>query len=266
MKYEPKSYWERVHGRNDLSAVGQVGLSAGLNAHLHEIQRRNALRFLNRHGVQPRDVYEAGAGRGDWFPVWRAIGAQRIVAADLSDTAVRRLSNLADEAHQLDLGAPGSEPEAQYDLVAAMYVLLHIVDDDRFRTALRYLANLVKPGGYLLLAEPILLTDRAWIRQQGAESVARRLEAYSMREMELVNVRAATALAGIPIEGSRLPRALWSVMWHGLAMADRSGPTRAMAGRFLRAADPLLCRAGCAPTSKLALFKRSRQPIVELTP
>lgn len=257
MTYDPRSYWERLHARDDLSAVGHVGLSPELNGVLYEAQRRNAVHFLRIHGVTAAHVYEAGAGRGDWFSAWRAVGAQRIVAGDLSSTAVARLSRLADEAHQIDISAPLGDPVARYDFVAAMYVLLHVVDEGRFRAATEYLAGLVKPGGHLLLAEPILLNALPQAKAPGAESVARRLEAYALPGMELLAIGAATVLAGNPIERSRLPRAAWAVMWRGLTAADRWRPTRRAVGWIIRRLDPVLCQAGFAPSSKLALFRRA---------
>lgn len=248
--YDANDYWEDQHRRETISGVGQSGYGERVNRALYRAWQSTALSFLKRRGVTPTTVFEAGAGRGDWFGTWRAVGATRIVAADLSATAAVRLSALADEAHHLDLAAPDSTRAlGQYDLVAAMFVLLHITDDDAFGAALRNLAMAVGPGGWLLLADPILISN-ARRQQQTSHSVSRPIEQYAPPGLHLVAVEPATVICSNPVDAAGWRWHLYHLAWGATA---RIPGAAAIASRI----DPWLSRRlRPGPSAKLALFRR----------
>jgi 2-polyprenyl-3-methyl-5-hydroxy-6-metoxy-1,4-benzoquinol methylase len=250
--YDPREYWERQHARDSIAGVGQSAYDERVNLTLYRAWRQTADRFLRRQGVNLRTVLDVGAGRGDWFPVWRGRGAERIVAADLSERAVGRLSQLADEAHQLDVGEPRATARlGEFDFVAAMWVLLHITDDARFLTALANLAAAVRPGGHLLIADPILQM-RIVPPRQSPHARARPLTAYAAAEMRLISIEPATIICSNPIDASgwrlRLYRRLWGITTGVTGAAELSSRI-----------DPLLTRLiRPGPSAKLALFQRAR--------
>lgn len=254
MTHDPQSYWDDLHRRDDLSSVGQSGYSADWNAWLYRAWLRTGLTFLERHQVAARTVCDVGAGKGSWFPVWRSIGAKHITATDLSAGAVRGLD--ADAAHQLDVSdVVDLTALGTFDLVAAMYVLLHITDDVRFRQAMRNLATLVAPGGHLLLAEPILLRRTSRPARPGADSRARPLTQYALPDLTLLAVEAATVIAGDPLESEgwrgHLARARWGVT------ARVGSRLPGMIGPIIARLDPwLTTHSASMPGAKLALFRR----------
>lgn len=250
--YDPRDYWERRHACDSIAGVGHYAYDERVNLALYRAWRQTVDRFLRRQGVTARTVLDVGAGRGDWFPVWRGRGAERIVAADLSERAVARLSQLADEAHELDIGEPlATAPLGRFDFVAAMWVLLHITDEARFRTALANLAAAVRPGGYLLIADPILQT-RTVSPRQSPHARARPLTAYTAAEVRLVSIAPATILCSNPIDASGWRLGLYRRLW---------GITTGVAGaaELSSRVDPVLTRLlRPGPSAKLALFQRVR--------
>lgn len=248
--YDPNDYWEHQHRRDMLSGVGQSGYSERVNRALYRAWRATALSFLKRHGVRPASVLEAGAGRGDWFGTWRAIGGTRIVAADISASAATRLSTLADEAHQLDLASPGSTRAlGQYDLVAAMFVLLHITDDVAFAVAMRNLAMAVRPGGWLLLADPILVSNPLR-QQQTSHSVSRPIHMYDPPGLRRVALEPATVLCSNPVDAAGWQWHLYHLAWGATARVPG-------AASIASKVDPWLSRRiRPGPSTKLALFRR----------
>jgi SAM-dependent methyltransferase len=253
--YIPQEYWDSLHGRNDLSAVGQSGLPAHFNAWLYRNGARNLDGFLARSLIgRPASVYDVGAGTGYWVAYWIRRGA-RVAGSDLVETAVSRLSErLVGDFTVLDISARA--PSGQYELVSCMNVLLHITDDAAFERALTHLATAVAPGGWLLIADPI--ADREWA---GTTSRARRLERYEVplaaAGLKLRAVAGTTVIGANPIERSARLHPIWRAWWGGASgIARRSRTLSDLLGRLIYAVDPMLLKLGLAPSGKFALFER----------
>ncbi|HEY2595123.1 MAG TPA: class I SAM-dependent methyltransferase, partial [Chloroflexota bacterium] len=163
MPYTPSQYWSNLHDRHDLSAVGQSGLPSGMNRELYRIWVRNLKRFLHRNGVDRigANAFEVGAGTGQWFELWRELGAQRIDGCDLVPAAANALNERYGDRGRFEAADLGTDSLSfgTYDFVACMDVLLHLTDDAKFDHALATIAKLVAPRGRLLLKEPILYRE-----------------------------------------------------------------------------------------------------------
>lgn len=243
--YDPLSYWSDMHRRADLSSVGQSAYSAAWNGWLYRAWQTTGRRFLERQGVSARSVCEVGAGIGAWFPVWRSLGAEHITAIDLVDLDVP-----GDRVLQLDIGEPHDDI-GTFDAVAAMYILLHITDDARFQVALNNLVQLVAPGGWLIIADPMRLSV-SLSQPPVNESVVRPLEAYRFPGLRLEALTAATIIAGDPVERrSFVARAAFG-------LASRVGSRLpGILGPAIAALDPwLVAHTDWMPSAKLALYRR----------
>ncbi|MDQ3128604.1 MAG: class I SAM-dependent methyltransferase [Chloroflexota bacterium] len=274
MPYSASDYWTDLHRRDDISAVGQSALPPAINRWLYRILARNLRAFLGRTGLvaaPPARMFDAGSGTGEWLPFWRELGIARIDGCDFVPAAVDRLNTRHGSTGTFsvaELGRPdGSDlPTGErYPLVTVMNVLLHITDDERFAAAIGQIAELVEPGGLLLLVEPILL-DPTFARpfDPAMTSRARSLDDYARpcraAGLEQVVVAAATVLANNPIEaGSERAYLRYLRAWRWLARRTKRSPASARwIGPLLMTADGIAMRTGAAPTSKLALFRRPR--------
>lgn len=270
MPYDPDAYWRGLHERADLSAVGQAALPVELNEWLYRALAGNVARFARRHGLHrppPDRAFDVGAGTGYWVAFWHQRGVWRVDGCDLVPAAVDRLNERfgprGDRFVVADIVDGTALPSEPYPLVSVMNVLLHVTDDAAFERAVANVARLVAPGGHLLLAEPIL-RDASFARPATAEqhSRARPLAAYrdplAAAGLELVDLRAAVALANNPIEATS-PQAYtrYAGWWRWVAaQAKRSRRRAKLLGPVVLAADRVAMAAGIAPSSKLALFRR----------
>jgi len=267
--YEPATYWERLHHRGDLSTVGQSGMSPELNAWLYRALEANLRRFVHRHSIDhplPPAAFDVGTGIGYWVRFWRSMGIDRVDGCDLVPAAVAAASEAASEVGAeghfvvADLAVPGVLEGRVYGLVSCFNVLLHLVDDEAFAVALRNVAGLVEDGGYLVLAEPILL-DASFERPRdpARASRARPLGAYRdglvAAGLELVALEPAAVLANNPIE-ARSMRMLgnYERWWRFVKRRDRARSR--WIGPLVAGLDRLAIRTGQAPTTKFALFRR----------
>ena len=276
MPYEAADYWRDLHQRDDTSAVGQSGLPAAFNAWLYRILARNLARLLRRHGVldpPPARMFEVGSGRGDWIGFWRQRGVARIDGGDLVARAVERLNERFGSTGTFVVAEFGAEappvtPEPAYPLVTVFNVLLHITDDERFTRALTQVAELVEPGGRLVLVEPILF-DATFAKpfDAKASSRARPLDVYeaplSAAGLERVSVGAAMVLANNPIEaGSPAAFRRYRTTWNRIAGRVRRKPgSSRWLGPLLLVGDRVAMATGAAPSSKLAVYRRPNHAV-----
>jgi len=267
MPYTPSHYWSRLHDRRDLSAVGQSGLPTAMNEQLYRILARNLREFLRKSHVERigPGAFEVGAGSGYWFGLWHSLGAERIDGCDLVPAAVDDLASrfgARGTFRVADVGVDDLGP-GQYDFVACMNVLLHITDDVRFDHALATIAKIVRPGGRLLLTEPMLFHERfARPYDPDASSRARPLVRYvkplETQGLRLEALAGATAIGNNPIEG-RWPWLyfFWRGVWMAASMPVRIHRASApLVGGALYTFDPVLLALHAAPSSKFALFIR----------
>ena len=272
MEYDPRTYWSTLHRRGDLSAVGQAALPAEFNAWLYRAMTGSVRRFVRRHRLDrppPASVFDVGVGIGYWVGFWRSLGVTDVSGCDLVPEAVERVATEA----ALE-GMPGSFVVADiaegiaiadrtFPLVSCFNVLLHVTDDAAFARALANVAGLVEPGGALLLVEPILLDESFELppdprRHSRARHLRRYRAPLEAAGLRLADVRAATVLAGNPME-ARSARAanLHQAWWRWLVRTAKSDPANARwLGPIVLTLDRLALASGAAPSTKIALFRR----------
>jgi 2-polyprenyl-3-methyl-5-hydroxy-6-metoxy-1,4-benzoquinol methylase len=272
--YHNRDYWTRRHSgnRDSLAAVGYCGLGHGFNSFAYGLRKRAVMRILQRNPDLARpSILEAAVGLGSYGPVWSRLGAIRWLGIDICEEAVERCRYLyrdADFAVE-DLARPQWSSELihddEFDLVTAIDILYHLVDEESFETALRKLASSVKRGGWLLVSDVFVADDR-----QIASHVKRRSLATYERvladRLTLFDREPVFSILGDPVPGSpaRLTDHLLLSAWRLLAKTIVVTPQEArdaVGAAIVMMAwplDALLRRLGFSSgvNLELALFRR----------
>jgi SAM-dependent methyltransferase len=268
--YAPQAYWdELLETRLDERGVGYPGLALALNRAMYDAERDQLARLLDDRDISigpSSRVLDIGAGSGIWIEFWERRGAGAITGVDLTEAAVDGLRRRfpRHEFAQVDIGQAHGALAGPFDVISAMSVLLHITDEQRWRSALQTIAGLLAPGGHAVLIEP-LVVHRWWGPPFGPEanSKARPLEdwraALADAGLELVELRPATVLLGNVVD-TRRRWAFQALSWYwralGLGIGPRERPGR-VAAVVLSAIDrPLRRRLPAGPTAKLLLLRR----------
>lgn len=154
---ESRDYWEDRLGRHpDLTGTGHRAFDARYNAWIYRALRDALDDALAAHRVEVagRSILDVGSGTGYWLGVLQALRPDRLAAVELTSAAARRLVERYPHAEvfQADISEALPALSGPYDLVTAISVLFHVVDDRAFERAVRNLAACVASGGWLVIS------------------------------------------------------------------------------------------------------------------
>lgn len=187
-------------------------------------------------------VLDVGSGTGFYVDQWHRLGVPKVAGTDLREGTVRELEQRfpGDEFVQVDLCKPlpayatrlsagrsvGSEarvPVPGFDAVSAMDVLSRIVDGVQYDQALRNIASLLKPGGWLLWSDFFLRQMERTSRHLGRplrESEA----AVRAAGFDIVDRRPMFVVMNYPADAkSTLARWGWKVLVAPAALVEPLG-------------------------------------------
>ena len=211
----PRAYWEqRLGGDYSLGGVGYEGLGEGFNRWGYRARRRVFRRVMRPLVAPGARVLDVGSGTGFYLDRWRELGADSIVACDITDVAVSRLAQRHPgvEVARFDAGdeeAPWA-PES-FDAISAMDVLFHIVDDGRFARALRTLGRLLRPGGVLAFSDLFVHSDPWRAPHQAIRSLEEIGAGVAAAGLQVELRRPMLVLLNAPVDtDSGLLRATWT--------------------------------------------------------
>ncbi|MEJ2502386.1 MAG: class I SAM-dependent methyltransferase [Gemmatimonadota bacterium] len=161
--FRPRTYWEdRLGAEYSLAGVGHTGLGRCYNGWMYRLRRRVFARLLRDLEVDAAGarVLDVGSGTGFYVQLWQAAGVARIEGIDVTATAVERLRGRFPEAtfHRGDIGATEEIEglDGRFDIVSAMDVLFHIVDDEAFERAIARIQRCLREGGWLIFSDNFL--------------------------------------------------------------------------------------------------------------
>lgn len=173
VEFDPHHYWSNlVSGDLTLDRVGNVGCGIAFNEWIYR-QKGEALHRALRDAnisLAGTSIFEAAFGVGYYLSRWRSHGVGQVTGVDLSADAVEqaRMEYPDFDLQCQDLAelAPSPTP---FDVVFAIDVLYHIIDDVQWDRAVRNLARRVRAGGALVF------TDQFWaVRTHRSAHVRRR--------------------------------------------------------------------------------------------
>jgi SAM-dependent methyltransferase len=273
--YENAGYWESLHAErsDEFSAVGYPELGEGFNRATYELRLQALQRLLKRCGAsQMTSLLEGGVGIGAYAPVWGKLQVQRWVGLDISSTAIEKMSKKFPEGefHKADL-CEGAEidaalGDAQFDLVTAIDILYHIIDDGSFLNALSNLASRVRPTGHFVASDIFCQNECMPARHVKRRSVTTYQSILKPRGFGLIAREQVFAVIGY--SEIRLPGVrdkLLSAGWRATAKIVRTCPAGARnlvgtaAVHALKPWDAVLRGMGLGRGSnlELAIFQRT---------
>lgn len=178
------SYWTGLVAGESLDEVGHPDMGRSFNEWAYKLRYRAIVKSVA--AVRPWStvtrLYEGAIGTGYYLSRWKSLGVDHVAGVDLSPRAVasaqRRFPDddlTVGSLDALDKDPGWSYRKGRYQVVTAIDVLYHILDDASAGRAVQLLADLVAPGGVLVVTEK---HDGLLARERVSEFVARRPESW----------------------------------------------------------------------------------------
>jgi SAM-dependent methyltransferase len=275
--FDPLAYWERrLREHTDIVGVGFIGrtpefvtLQYRQRAHQTEV----ALRRVGLATLSDRSVLDVGAGIGLWLAFWHRHHVQRVVGLDFTRASVERLRRDFSQDHvvQADVSAQpfslasGERFDERFNIISVFDVLLHIVDDARFRAAIANLADLCQPGGWLITIDPLIAGyGYVPVRQEAIHVMVRSLDEYRKvldeNGFDVAAVVPATVLLNDPLEArNRLVYRALLAWWRASHTWEHLGPLARVVGALALGLDRVACRFANgerSPAEKLVVARK----------
>jgi len=155
--FDREAFWAERYRVIDITKSGHIDLPVAYNRWLYRRKVECLFRDLRKAGFDPKgaSVLEIATGTGVYVEAWKRAGVSRLFGIDISQAATDALRSRFPEYefHKRDLGEPGLAglTGKGFDLVTAVDMVYHIVEDERFPVALANMAETVKPGGLLAI-------------------------------------------------------------------------------------------------------------------
>jgi SAM-dependent methyltransferase len=159
--YDAKRFFESWHRASGGTLADADTIAPGRSAlasRYHYNAVENAIiEYLASHPGRPiRSVLDIGSGAGHWIGFYRdVVGAETVVGVEISNGAVAELERAFGgevEVVQADVASPAFSLGREFDLVSAIGVMFHIVEDEAWEQALANLARHLAPDGALVVS------------------------------------------------------------------------------------------------------------------
>lgn len=256
-----RELWERRLADDfTLSGVGYQALGPAFNTWMYRVRRHVFRRSVRALGLRPEqaDVLDVGSGTGFYLDCWRELGVRSVSGCDLTEAAVDRLRRRYPDValHRVDIAGPlpAELAPGSYDAVSCMDVLFHITDDDAYQQAIRNLALLVRPGGWVLLTDNFLHGPAMRRPHQVSRPATETLGALEAAGLRVVRRTPAFVLMNTPIDAAPRWQRLWSLAARRLTRRPATGW---LAGALLYPLETLLVRVVReGPSTELAVSQR----------
>lgn len=261
-----RDYWEQRLDRNPgYLGVGYTRLGTRYNDWLYRFRSEVFQQCLAEWRLARPEarVLDVGSGTGHYVREWLRAGVSGVTGSDLTEVAVARLSREFPQVRfvRMDVGAPAlPEGLGTFDVVTAMDVLFHIVDDAAYARALRNVASVLPPGGHFVLSENFLRHGREGISHIVSRSKHEIERGLADAGFEIVDRTPMFVLMNYPTDTSGplgwLARKAWTAMMLPAMVSEAAGD---LLGRVLTPIERrLVRRMKEGPTTEIVLARRRR--------
>jgi 2-polyprenyl-3-methyl-5-hydroxy-6-metoxy-1,4-benzoquinol methylase len=166
--FDAAQYWRKRHENFEgLVATGTLGAPATWQRWLYRGKVRAYVRAFDACGisVQGARVLDFGCGSGYFEDVWESLGAEYTAGIDLVEDVIETLRAVhphrAYRAGDLAGNPALADDLGWFDVVTAIDVLYHIVDDRALERVIANLAQRLTETGSLLLTDALIQCEPA---------------------------------------------------------------------------------------------------------
>lgn len=182
-KYE-KDWWDEnfyTKGVSDRKTISPRKSSISAKYHYNSVELKILQHIRNKKvRVKEASVLDIGSGSGHWIDFYKEMGAKSIIGVDLSETSVSHLKNKYKKQKEVDIyhddaiGTLDNQKE-KLDIVNAIGVMFHIVDDVEWKETIEYVGSKLKKNGIFVVGGHFGLVDGINVQIDNHGNINKRL-------------------------------------------------------------------------------------------
>ncbi|NNG03719.1 MAG: class I SAM-dependent methyltransferase [Inquilinus sp.] len=180
--YEPASWWDRYYTGQPIEDATTLNPGKELYPSLYHYNsiENLILSYLFNTGaaVDGAHVLDVGSGAGHWLGFYAGLGAASVTGVELSHPAAEALSERFADNTRINViqgNVAEREFDRHFDLVNAIGVMFHIVDDEAFDRTVTALVAATAPGGLLVFGGHFGIFDNVNVQYDREGRVNKRL-------------------------------------------------------------------------------------------
>jgi predicted TPR repeat methyltransferase len=182
--YDPKSWWDTLFYTGPITDEDTIGRDRGVltTAYHYASVEMLILRHLRNAGLKldPLRVCDIGSGAGHWIEFYLSLGATECVGIDISQRAVehnkRKYAGRENVSfHHGNAGDVLPTLGNRFDLVNAIGVMFHLVDDTQWTRTIEGVANVLEPGGIFIVGGHFGLINNLNVQYDAQHNVNKKL-------------------------------------------------------------------------------------------
>jgi 2-polyprenyl-3-methyl-5-hydroxy-6-metoxy-1,4-benzoquinol methylase len=156
--FDPTEYWEnRLSKYPNYQGTGHRAFGQEYNHWIYRSQSDCLSYLIEKYNVnfEGKNILDIGSGYGYYIEYFIKKSPLSISGVDITETSINFLKKKYPglSFYKLDISDPLQEFDEKFDFISAINILIHIVADDKFVTALKNICNLLSSDGYLLLTD-----------------------------------------------------------------------------------------------------------------
>ena len=154
--YETKSWWDTSFYKGDISDSSTISSGKSIMStkyHYNSVENLILEDLINsRINCSSLSVLDIGSGAGHWIDFWDSLGSSPITGVDISYKVVQFLQSKYHNSKNVSIysGLVSDHLRrntTKYDIVNAIGVMFHIVDDHEWKDTIKMISNRMNPGG-----------------------------------------------------------------------------------------------------------------------
>ena len=186
--YERDTWWDDeffTQGLSDRQTIGQDKNLFTSKYHYASVELL-ILRYLRNYGrnLASSTVCDLGSGSGHWIDFYLSLGASRCIGIDVSKRSVEFLRAKYRERPTVTIEHGSihevlASAELQCDLVNAVGVMFHLVDDEEWEETVRQVGRVLRKGGLFVVGGHFGLLDGVNVEFNSESAAIKRLRSAS---------------------------------------------------------------------------------------
>lgn len=160
VKYDINTFWDEVFYKGEISDRNTIDLNWNQLSALHHYASLELLIleyfYNNKIDLNGQRLLDIGSGAGHWIKFYKHVGCADCVGTEISGNACKYLKEIYKDDSSIAIYQESFQDylkreEKSFNIVNAIGVMFHVVDNNEWNEGIRLVSNALESGGLFLI-------------------------------------------------------------------------------------------------------------------